>query len=143
MWANRSNGNLIKGCAVPRKYASMEDRIIANSVLSEEHEYNGERCWEWLGRYKVNRSGKRYPVLTMRFKRGPRKGKVRTVLVHRLVIVVFKGRIMTPRMVGMHLCNNSMCVCPNHLEGGTQRKNVRQCVADGRHRNQYSEAVAA
>lgn len=127
---------------MPKKYASMEDRIIANSVISREFSYNGERCWDWIGAYKVNRSGKRYPVLTMRFKRGPRKGKVRTVRVHRLVIVVFKGRIMTTRMVALHLCNNSLCVDPNHLDGGTQRQNVRQCVADGRHRNAYSEAVA-
>lgn len=120
---------------MPKKYESMEERLIANSVLSETCAHKGSRCWEWIGRVKANRSGTLYGVVTLRWKAGPRKGKVRSVYAHRLAIVIFKGRVMTRRMTGRHLCNNTICINPAHLVGGSQRANVRQCVREGRHRN--------
>lgn len=129
---------------MPFKYPSMIDRIIANTVLSTENYYDGTPCWEWIGAYTVNRNGTRYGKMDVRRKQGKNKGKRKTWLVHRLVLVVFKGRIMTPRMVGRHLCNNTICCNPAHLVGGTQRSNVRQAVREGRHRNMYSpERLAA
>lgn len=129
---------------MPFKYADMCERIIANTVLSLENFYNGTPCWEWTGAYTTNRSGVQYGKLAVRLKKGPRKGKNKTWLVHRLVLVVFKGRIMTPKMVGRHLCNNTICANPAHLVGGTQKSNVRQAVREGRHRNMHSpERLAA
>jgi len=120
--------------APPRPYASIQERIIANSVLSDEHFHNGTPCWEWTGRLSYgNRSPAGYPVMNMRFKSGPRKGKVRCVRVHRVVVQVFNHRRLTARMVVLHLCNNTNCVNPEHVLGGSQKKNVRQCVAEGRH----------
>ena len=81
------------------KYASMADRLIANSVLSPDHAYDGTPCWEWMRR--LNNHG--YPTLTRRLKRGPRKGQVVTVFAHRESIVAFTGRRTTPRMVALHL----------------------------------------
>lgn len=119
------------------KYLDIGERIIANSVLSISSFYNGTPCWEWLGKKDVNRTGMCYPVMTMRYQRGPRKGKVHNVRVHRESVKFFKGRRVTARMVVMHLCNNSICVNPDHLAGGTQKKNVQQCVADGRHKTPF------
>lgn len=124
---------------MPFKYPSMAERLIANSIVDEERAYNGTFCWTWIGRVTTNRSEMRYGTLTIRAKRGPRKGKPITHFAHRVSIRTFKGRYLSPRMVGAHLCNWSLCINPEHLVGGTQRKNVRQCVQDGRHRNGYSD----
>lgn len=122
------------------KYADIGERIIANSVLSNDSFYNGSPCWVWAGKTGRRRGGDPEPLMTMRYKRGPRKGKVYNARVHRESIKFFKGRRMTPKMVGMHLCNNSLCVNPDHLTGGTQRQNVRQCVKDGRHRTPFAKS---
>jgi hypothetical protein len=128
---------------MPFRYDSMEERIIANTVLAIDSFYDGTPCWLWTGATVTNRSGKRYPKIMVRFKRGPRKGLLRTWLAHRLVLVVFKKRQMSKRTRSLHLCNNTICVNPNHLVGGTQRKNVRQCVREGRHGNAYKAPVRA
>ena len=123
------------------KYADIGERIIANSYLSEESVYNGSRCWVWLGKTKPNRSGMLYPEMTLRYKGGPRKGKVYNARVHRKSVEFFKGRRVTPKMVVLHLCNNTLCVNPEHLMGGSQKKNVQQCVADGRHFTPFRKAA--
>lgn len=124
---------------MPRKYDSLADRLLANSIPSEEDTYNGSRCWVWIGKLQRNRNGTGYPVLTLRYKSGPRKGKVYNTRAHRLAIVVFKHRRMTPKMVARHLCNNPLCINPEHLVGGSQKANVRQCVADGRHKTPFRD----
>lgn len=124
---------------MPRKYDSLAERLLANSRPSEESAYNGSRCWEWIGKLQRNRNGTGYPVLTLRYKNGPRKGKVYNMRAHRLSIVVFKHRRMTPKMVARHLCNNPLCINPEHLVGGSQRANVRQCVADRRHKTPFRD----
>lgn len=124
-----------------RKYDSMEERLIANSVQSETRAYNGTACWEWIGRITVNRSGMRYGTLNIRAKRGPRKGKTVTHFAHRVALKVFKGRRLTTKSVAKHLCNNTLCINPEHLVGGTQKSNVRQCVREGRHVSGFSKAI--
>ena len=78
------------------KYASMADRLIANSVLSPDHTYDGTPCWEWMRR--LNNQG--YPTLTRRLKRGPRKGQVVTVFAHRESIIVFNRAAHDPAYGG-------------------------------------------
>lgn len=124
----RSEGFRRHAPTMTRRYPTPMDRIIANSAPSLELAYNGTPCWEWLRR--VNNQG--YPTMTRRLKRGPRKGKVVTVYAHREAVKA-SGRRLTPRQVVMHLCNNISCVNPEHLKGGTQRQNMRQCVEEGRH----------
>jgi hypothetical protein len=119
-----------------KRYSSMQERIIANSVLSPEHFYQdpdtGEvsPCWEWTGKTIASRNGtgRRYPVLTVKV-----NGKVRNVRVHRLVLVEFKGVRMTKVHVGAHRCNYTFCVNPEHLRRDTGSGNMRQCVREGRH----------
>jgi len=121
---------------MPVKYPSMADRIIANSVLLDGIgiTQNGEwsPCWIWIAKRQMNKRGNWYGLITVRYKSGKRKGKVHNVFVHRMVLMVFKNRRMTPRMVGCHLCNESLCCNPAHIVGGSQKKNMRQCVNDGR-----------
>ena len=119
---------------MPFKYPSLVDRLLANSYPSETHVHAGERCWVWMGK---TRNG--YPAMTLRYKSGPRKGKVYNAGAHRLALIVFKGRRMTPKMVARHLCNNPLCINPAHLLGGSQRANVRQCVNDGRHKTPFRD----
>ena len=126
---------------MPFRYTDLRERIIANSMPAEDSAWNGSRCWLWLGATHTGNRGMRYPTMTMRYKSGPRKGKVHTVRVHRKVVEVFLGRRVTPKMVVMHLCNNSLCVNPEHLRGGTQKANVRQCVKDGRHYSPLRKAA--
>lgn len=114
-----------------RKYDSLQDRIIANSVLSVDSWFGGSPCWEWIG----SRRGGGYPSMCVRWKSGKRKGKVRTVSAHRISLKVFKGRYLGTRYVGMHLCHNRNCVNPEHLAGGTQKRNMNDMVKAGRHRN--------
>lgn len=114
------------------RYASLRDRIIANSVLAPPESgriLNGTPCWEWAG--TLNAAG--YPRMTLRRKRGPRKGKVRGVLAHRQSLIEFKGVKLSRRQVCKHLCNNPLCVNPEHLEAGSQSSNMKQCVREGRH----------
>ena len=121
------------------KYESMQERLIANSVVSERFFWNGSPCWEWIGKYVRSNRGLAYGVLNVRFKSGPRKGKVRTVRAHRVALQVFKGRYLGKRYVGGHACNISWCINPEHLVGGTQQANVRKTVREGRHRNGYNK----
>src|SRR5262249_25821795 len=94
-------------------------------------------CWDWIGAFTTNRSGMRYGKLKTRIKRGPRKGMLTTWLAHRLAVIALKGRSLWPRQKVMHLCNNSLCINPAHLAGGSQRKNVRQCMKEGRHKTPW------
>lgn len=125
---------------MPKTYASLADRIIANSALSETQHYDGTPCWNWTGSTKRNRSGMLYGRMNFRYKSGPRKGKVYSMTAHRASVKAFhKGKRITPKTVVMHLCNNSLCVNPAHVRGGTQIQNVRQCVKDGRHKTPFRD----
>lgn len=122
------------------KYATLGDRIIANSILSQDQTYKGTPCWNWIGAVRTNNRGVKYGSMSFRYKSGPRKGKVGTAAAHRMSVKAFhKGKRITPKTVVMHLCNNSLCVNPAHLLGGTQARNVKQCVKDGRHKTPFRD----
>ena len=123
---------------MPFKYPSLAERLIANSIIDESRVWDGSFCWTWIGARTTNRNGMFYGKLITRFKRGKNKGKARTEYAHRVAVRELKGRYISPRQVVMHLCNWSLCINPAHLLGGTQKRNVRQTVKDGRHRNMYS-----
>lgn len=113
-----------------KKYPSLVERIIANSVMLEEPLVNGTPCWFWMGSTVKSRgTDMRYARMTIRV-----NGKPQGHRVTRLVLREFVGVTMRKDRVAAHLCNNSMCVNPGHLKMKTQSGNMQQCVADGRHR---------
>lgn len=107
---------------MPRKYESLSARLLANI------EYVGD-CWLWFGSTGKNGYGK----ITFRAKSGPNIGVPIRKLVHRVAYEAFGGKRLRRNQVVKHLCNNPRCINPAHLEAGTQRQNIRQCVAEGRH----------
>lgn len=106
----------------PRQYADPIERLVQNSVQLD----NG--CWHWMGSY--NNVGR--PRIAVRI-----KGKSKWVTVARYIVQFVHGkpwgRNQARRKVGAHTCDNPSCVNPEHVEGTTQKQNVRQCVARGRH----------
>ena len=112
---------------MPRKYPSMQERIIENSFQDPRTWHSGSHCWVWLRRTKPNRAGVKYPVLCVRV-----GGKVTTKYAHRVSVEAFTGRALPPGAVAKHLCNNTLCVNPGHLQGGTQASNVDQALGQGR-----------
>lgn len=115
------------------RYESMQHRILANSIVDPGFYplTNGEPCWLWFG---ARSSANKYGALSARVKIGPNKGKRRCKLAHRESLKAFKPHLrLTSKMVAKHLCNVPLCVNPTHLQGGTPKSNIRQCVRQGRH----------
>jgi hypothetical protein len=100
---------------VNRRYSTIEDRIIANSVLDPESE-----CWIWIGRRDRNGYGK----INVRDGR-----KHVTAWAHRVAYEAFVGPI-PKRMSVDHTCACAACVNPAHLRlltisANTADRNVR------------------
>lgn len=82
-------------------------------------------CMEWAGLKKFG-----YGYITLATgKRGGRK-----VRVHRHMWELWYGPIPAGLMV-LHDCDNRACYRPDHLHLGTQKKNMEEKMARGRHRN--------
>jgi hypothetical protein len=83
-------------------------------------------CWEWVGSVHPNGYG--------RMNIGSRSdGTKRNILAHRLAFELFKGEIQDGLFV-CHVCDNPICVNPDHLFTGTQTDNMRDCMQKGRTR---------
>lgn len=124
-----------------RKYDTLAERLMANTLISTVSFYESTPCWDWIGAFTVNRGGQRYGKLSVRIKRGVRKGRNKTWKAHRLAVIELGARRLWPRQVVQHLCNNSLCINPAHLLGGSQKRNIRQCVAEGRHFTPFRKAA--
>ena len=109
---------------MPRKYASMADRIIANSMIAD-----GTGCWIWTGKRRANQSGYWYGRVTVRD-----GARVMSLLAHRVALETFTGVKLRKGEVVLHACDNPLCVNPEHLSAGTQQQNVRDAVKKKRHR---------
>lgn len=76
-------------------------------------------CWEWLA-CKNNKGYGRFQV----------KGKARGA--HRVSWELCNEREIPSGMLVLHLCDNPSCVNPAHLDIGTQKENVQDCMKKGR-----------
>ena len=75
----------------------------------------GEGCWLWLGTKSDVGTGT-YGVVYDRAVR-------RTTQAHRLAYRLFRGEIPADLTVD-HLCRNTLCVNPEHMELVTMRENI-------------------
>lgn len=114
---------------MPFKYADPVERLIAHSVMVGE-------CWIWTG--AVNNVGR--PVISVRI-----NGKVKKITCARYIAQFIHGmkwgRNQSRRKVGAHSCDNGACVNVAHVNGSTQKQNIRECVARGRHYSPFAAAA--
>lgn len=104
-----------------RKYATLEDRLIANSRISDEHAHAGTRCWDWVGTFGTGGRGEPYPQMSLRI-----NGKHTVKRAHRLALEVFCGVVFGPDEHADHLCFRRCCVNPMHLERVTPQLNMER-----------------
>lgn len=109
--------------APPRPYPGLVERIAANVALwwpeRPGPDWDGTPCELWLG----GRNGSGYPQFCVRAKHGKHKGKPRKIAVHRAVLKHNGAPVRKGNKAGMHLCNESLCVCRSHLRYGTAVEN--------------------
>ena len=105
-----------------RIYTDPVERLVHQSTALD----NG--CWHWMKSY--NNMGR--PRIAVRI-----KGKSQWITVARYIVQFVHGqrwgRNQARRKVGAHSCDNGNCCNPAHVRGSTQKQNVRECVARGRH----------
>lgn len=76
-------------------------------------EIDGHGCWNWTGRVVT---GYGWAV---------RPGSAPNMPAHRLSYATFVGPL-TPGLVVDHLCENKLCVNPEHLEQVSNSENVKR-----------------
>lgn len=89
---------------------------IIERILKDIQKNDTTGCWNWLGRVSGKRS---YPQISV----GGRQTMVHRITYEELV------RPLTPGETIDHLCRNSMCVNPEHLEPVSLRENVKRMHA--------------
>ncbi len=91
------------------KYASLYERLIANSVKPDDQNENG--CWLWTGRTDGKRGGE-YGRMNVW-----RDGKIKTVQPHREMEQLFRETPLCPEDHTIdHLCTNQLCINPDHWQ---------------------------
>lgn len=85
--------------------------------FSEKYTVNPESgCWVWTAASSANRGGNRYGQIA----EGGKDGKL--LHAHRVSHMLFKGPIPAGLVID-HLCRNTLCVNPDHLEAVTSKEN--------------------
>ena len=96
----------------PEHLCRVRERLLANAIvdLNGPRPVNDSPCWRWA----MNPKG-RYGQFSV--------GKQKGLLAHRVAYELFNGPIPAGLTVD-HLCRNTRCVNPAHLEAVTQRVNT-------------------
>lgn len=90
-------------------YATTADRLAANVIVLPQ-----TGCFHWTG--NTNNGG--YPRMSVRC-----CGKVKKVYTHRLSVELASGVAIPAGMEADHLCYNTRCINPGHLEVVTPEEN--------------------
>jgi Zinc-binding loop region of homing endonuclease len=90
---------------------------MANSTTHEDQNECG--CWTWTATTKGR--NKPYGKLNKYV-----KGKYVTVSAHRESAALFLGVTLTPDQTVDHLCQNPMCINPDHMEIVSAAENARR-----------------
>lgn len=98
------------------RYRNLEERLIANSVLSEDTHHGGSPCWLWIGHLRPNGYG------TINIYRN---GKTRTCSAHRTAYEELVGPIPEGWEID-HKCFVVNCINPNHLDAVPNTENIRR-----------------
>ncbi len=93
-------------------------KLFSNIQFSTTQSYKNIPCWEWQGTIANNG----YAHISI----GPRIS-AKIYLVHRLFYRLFVEPIPT-RLIMDHLCRNTRCVNPIHLEAVTHKINTARAV---------------
>lgn len=97
----------------PRKLVDIEYKLL-KKILKRE-----DGCWEWLGAVFKKAHGN-YGQIRM-----GRKGEDKVRFSHRVSYEHYIGEV--PRGLELdHLCRNTLCVNPQHLEPVTHYENMRR-----------------
>lgn len=129
---------------MPKKYESMQARILANSQESKTHSWNDIPCRDWTGSVFPRSDWpdapreQCYGRIAVRYKRGPRKGQVKSTQAHRESKKAFNKKVRVgSKNTVRHCCHRPICIEERHLLGGIQKQNVRDCVKAGRHKTPF------
>jgi hypothetical protein len=79
-------------------------------------------CWLWM----AGRTGRDYGAFYYNDKQMP---------AHRFSMMISAGHPLPDGWFVLHSCDNPPCVNPRHLRLGTQKQNVADAIARGRHKN--------
>ena len=96
-----------------KRYATLYERLVANT----EEPAGEQACWLWKG--KLNRRGG-YGQFNVR-----QDGKHVTLYAHREILPAL-GIEIPPGHEPDHLCRESRCINPDHLEVVTAEENNRR-----------------
>lgn len=109
---------------------SWEDRRAAEILVADRSLPSAGGCLEWIGQIK-DQGHARYGKIDARI-----GGRRRTLIAHRLAYLVHSD--IPPQLAIDHLCYNTLCVNPLHLEAVTAAENNRRRRRVGRHREAFA-----
>jgi len=108
-----SRSNLVSGhtksCGC--LFGNYDEKISEKFFIKE----NG--CWEWISGV----GGNGYGIISI-------EGKSKSA--HRAVYEMFVQEI-NKRLLVCHICDNKLCVCPDHLYLGTHKQNTKDAIDRG------------
>ncbi len=102
---------------MPFKYASMYERLVANTAEPE----NAQACWLWTGKTDRSDYG--------RLNTCGEGSKTVTLMAHVAMAAIF-FEIPEGHQVD-HLCRSRPCINPDHLEPVTASENCRRRIYQG------------